>query len=122
MMAWRLFLTRAAAGGAIIGVFVTAAVFVGVKLAGADPGGPPIRNALTFAGVLRNADGGVTTTATALTFIFHRIGIPDCTPPAVMVTPSTSGSPFNVSSKGTSWTSPPRSHRASSWSRREARS
>lgn len=53
MMGWRTFLARAVVGGAIVGVFVTGAVFVGVRLAAADPGGPT-RADLTFAGVLRD--------------------------------------------------------------------
>ena len=39
MMPWKTLLARTTAVGAIIGAFVAGAVFVGVKLAGADPGG-----------------------------------------------------------------------------------
>ena len=92
---WKAFLARTVVAAAIVGAFVAGAVVVGVKLAGADPSGPPTRSAFTFAGVLRHADGGVTTTATMLTFVFHRAGQPDCTPPAVMATPNASGA-FSV--------------------------
>ena len=79
----------------VLSTMLGVVVFGAVKLAVADPGGPPTRNAFTFAGVLRNADGGVTTTTTPLRFIFHRAGQPDCTPPVVMATPNASGA-FSV--------------------------
>lgn len=98
MMPWRLLLARTAAVGAIVGVFVASAVFVGMKLAGADPTGPPTRGDFTFAGVLHNADGGVTTEPVTLTFVFHRMGFSDCTAyptTPTTVTPNASGA-FSV--------------------------
>ena len=52
MIPWRSLIARTIVVGAIVSVFVGGAVFVGVKLAVADPGGPITPNALTFAGVL----------------------------------------------------------------------
>lgn len=96
MIPWRSLLARSVAVGAIVSIFVGGAVFVGVKFAVADPGGPPTRNAFTYAGVLRNLDGGPTTSTTSLTFIFHRMGLPDCRRSDVTVTPGATGA-FSVS-------------------------
>lgn len=64
---------RTTAVSTTVGVFIAIAVFVGMKLASADPGGPPTRNALTFAGVLRDADGGLARSGdTTLSFVFAR--------------------------------------------------
>lgn len=95
MMPWRSLLARSTAAGAILSVFVAGAAFIGVKLAGADPGGPPTRHAFTFAGVLSNPDGGPTTSATMLRFVFRRMGAPDCTPTPVRAEPNSHGA-FSV--------------------------
>lgn len=78
MTPWRDLIARTAVVGAIVSVFVGGAVFVGVKLAVADPGGPT-RSELTFAGVLRDVDGGVLSTpmSTSFTFLF-RSGARSC--------------------------------------------
>ncbi len=72
-MPWRTFLARSAIGAAMVG----AAVFAGVRLATADPGGPT-RDTLTFAGVLRER---ASTTGNTLTFVFRKgtTGAPACT-------------------------------------------
>lgn len=78
-MSWRSLLARSFAVGAIVSVFVGGAVFVGVRLAVADPGGPTTPNELTFAGVLRERiDAGATT----LTFIFRKGATPVCVAPS----------------------------------------
>ncbi len=72
-MSWRTFLARSAIGAAMVGI----AVFAGVRLATADPGGPT-RDALTFAGVLRER---ASTTGNTLTFVFRKgtASTPACT-------------------------------------------
>lgn len=92
MMSWKTYLVRAAIGSAMVGV----AVFAGVRLAAADPGGPT-RGALTFAGVLRNTDGSAITAArsASLTFSFVKPGAPTCTPPAI-ATMIAAGGAFSV--------------------------
>lgn len=64
MMPWRTYLARVG----VAGVILTAAVFVGVRLATADPGGPASPDALTFAGVLRER----AMRSTTLTFVFRK--------------------------------------------------
>lgn len=63
---------RTAAVGAIIGVFIAGAIFVGVRLAGADPGAPggPTLSQFTFAGVLRER----ASRRSVLTFVFRKGG------------------------------------------------
>lgn len=79
MISWKSLIARTVAVGAIVGVFVGGAVFVGVKFAAADPGGPVTPNALTFAGVLRErVDAGTTT----LTFIFRKGTTTVCVAPS----------------------------------------
>lgn len=75
MMPLRTFLARTALASLIGGAAVTLAVFVGARLAAADPGGPT-RDGLTFAGVLRSPP----TSPTALVFEFnHRTRGAVCT-------------------------------------------
>lgn len=75
MMPWRAFLARATVASGLLGI----AMFVALRLAAASPGGPT-RHELTYAGVLRNADGGVPGAArmTALTFTFSKTGAAPC--------------------------------------------
>lgn len=75
-MPWKTFLARACAASGLFGV----AMFAAIRLATADPGGPT-RPELTYAGVLRDVDGGLPTTArtTTLTFMFAKSGVPLCT-------------------------------------------
>ncbi len=76
MMAWKPLLARTAAISAIVSAFVSGAVFVGIRLADADPGGPTTPNGLTFAGVLRERIGAG---ATTLTFVFRKGATTVCT-------------------------------------------
>lgn len=69
MMEWRPFLARVGIAALVGGATLTLAVFVGIRLAAADPPGPT-RDALTFAGVLRSPP----TTPTPLVFEFTRTG------------------------------------------------
>jgi len=64
-------LARTAAVSGLASVVLCVGVVVGVRIAKADPGGPT-RPSLSFAGVLRNADGTAITTArpASLTFAF----------------------------------------------------
>ncbi len=75
MMPWRTFLARAVTASGLVGV----AMFVALRLAAASPGGPT-RHELTYAGVLRDADGRLPTVArmTALTFRFTKAGATPC--------------------------------------------
>ncbi len=66
MMPWRTFFARTALASLVGGAAVTLAVFVGVRLAAADPGGPT-RDGLTYAGVLRSPPSS----PTALVFEFN---------------------------------------------------
>lgn len=70
MMPWRTFVARLGMGGIVL----TLAVFAGVRLATADPGGPASPDALTFAGVLRTPSGAPFVGMTALTFVFRKVG------------------------------------------------
>lgn len=70
-MPWRMFLARTAVVVVAGGVALTVAVFVGMRLATADPGGPT-RDELTFAGVLRDVGGSASTDTTPLRFVFRR--------------------------------------------------
>ena len=96
MMPWRTFRARVA----VAGVALTAAVFVGVRLAAADPGGPATPDALTFAGVLRTAAGAPFVGTTTFTFVFHKGGATAsaCSPdPSVMVSiPASANGAFTV--------------------------
>lgn len=69
MMPWRSFLARTGVAALAGGAALTLAVFAGMRLAAADPGGPS-RDALTYAGVLRMPPS----TPTALFFEFSRPG------------------------------------------------
>ena len=69
MMEWRPFLARVGVAALVGGATLTLAVFMGIRLAAADPPGPT-RDALTFAGVLRSPP----TAPTPLVFEFTRTG------------------------------------------------
>ena len=84
------FLGRAGVAAGLVGV----AVFAGMRLASAVPGGPT-RDELTFSGVLRGADGGAATSPTRLRFVFRRPATPDCEALTAMFTPSAGGA-FSV--------------------------
>ena len=87
MMSWRTFLARVGVATLAGGAALTLAVFAGVRLATADPGGRT-RDALTYAGVLRAADGGLVSGAVTLAFTFHKPepGAADCGPIMVSTT------------------------------------
>lgn len=73
VMPWRMFFVRSAIGAAMVGV----AVFAGVRLATAEPGGST-GDALTFAGVLNAPDGGTFAGGNrTLSFVFHK-GAEEC--------------------------------------------
>ncbi len=67
MMPWRSFIARTGTAAGLFGL----ALFAAIRLAGADPGGPTTSH-FTYAGVLRNTDGGLPTVArtTTLSFTF----------------------------------------------------
>lgn len=90
MPRWIALTVRLSAIATISTLLVGVGAFVGVRLAKADPSGPPTTPSFTFAGVLRNPDGGPGA-ATMLTFTFRRNGFPPCTPAAISVTPNGSG-------------------------------
>ncbi len=70
MMPWRPFLARTGVAALVSGVTLSLAVFIGVRLAAADPPGPT-RDALTFSGVLRSPP----TDRPRLVFEFNRTGV-----------------------------------------------
>ena len=83
MMTWRNFVARTATAAALFGVAMTGAVFVGMRLAKADPGGAT-RDELTFSGVLRDPDGSLVNRTLSLNFVFHKAGSSaTCTPTAM---------------------------------------
>jgi formylglycine-generating enzyme required for sulfatase activity len=91
MMPWRTFLARTAIASVMGGAALALAVFVGVRLASADPGGPT-RDGLTYAGVLRSPPA----TPTALVFEFnHRTRGAVCTITTAPVTFDATGA-FSV--------------------------
>jgi formylglycine-generating enzyme required for sulfatase activity len=87
-MPWRTFVARLVVGS----IALTLAVFAGVRLASAVPGGPT-RDALTYSGVLRERAGMANT---RLTFVFNRGGgAARCTTTTDPFTPDSSGA-FSV--------------------------
>lgn len=74
MMPWRTFLARTGVAALVGGVSLTLAVFIGMRLAAADPPGPT-RDALTYSGVLRSPPMD----RTPLVFEFNRTGVSPAT-------------------------------------------
>ena len=98
MLTWKSLLARTVAVTGVASAVLSLGVFVGVRLAQADPNGPPTRPELTFAGVLRDTTGNPHAGGTVtLTFAFHK-GTATATPvcsPAVMATVAAGGA-FSV--------------------------
>jgi len=75
MMPWRTFLVRTCVAAFVGSVTLSFAVFVGIRLAAADPPGPT-QNALTYSGVLGPP---LPSTDTPLVFEFVRTGVTPAT-------------------------------------------
>ena len=88
MMPWRTYLARVG----VAGIVLTAAVFVGVRLATADPGGPTSPNELTYSGVLRNRAGtGPLVGDVTLMFTLRRTDGSSCPPVTVSTIANANG-------------------------------